>query len=988
MFVRGYLVVVGLLAFCVACGNPSVAQERTEPPADTTARPDSVRQRAEPAPAPAEDQATQSPDSLSAADDRSTAPGRGTGSGDENAVAFSSTDSLVIRTGTETGDRATLYKESEVSYQEAKLRARTIEIQFQSGTMEAMGAPSDTAATGRPIFEQGSDQSFTGEVLSYNLSTKRGRVVAARTKKKQGFIEGEAVKMYEDSTLFVEDGSYTTCDCPPGVTPSYSLRSDQMKVQDRWVYTGPIQLFLFNVPTPLWLPFGFLPNVQGRRSGPLPPEYGEDRRGFYLKNWGWYFALNPYMDLKLQAGIWSQGSYEFRPQFRYRKRYRYNGNLDLTYRREKIGEEQDPNFRKSQEGQLRWSHNQNLSPTASLNGDVNLVTSSDFAQRNSSSYDDAVQQDISSSINYRKRWPSGGRQFNVSARQKQQFQSGRVRVTLPNLSFSQNSFKPFRQEQRIGDERWFEKITTSYEVDVTNTYNFDPRDPAQLRQRGDSTLADSLERADISWYDALFNREKYKFATGDDQLYDFQASHRIPLNMSFRVDRYNLSLTPSVNYTEDWYISTLRRTAQRDTTNVLQRRDAGFYARRNFSTSFSSSSQIYGTFPVQLGPFEGLRHRLSPSLSANYQPNFNAPFWGRTRVLRYEDGTPVIDSTTGDVRRYDILSGSRVRSSTKQWRLSFSLNNVFETKRVTVDSTGTEQTSKITLLNLDLRGLSYNFAADSFRVGDNISLDARTRVQPFNISMQTSFSPYALRKGPSVQGRTTYRRIDRLMVAQSPLTPARLTRFQASLSANFSGGGHSGGAGSGFGRGITRRSGARQTSGLGGSRPSAQAGGQLGGPSNGRRSTGQRGSAPNTLSEFNLPWSLGLNFNYRFRKPGKEIVNRSATLGVDFSLNVTPLWRVQGNTGYDFLQKEMSTTRISINRNLGCWNMSFNWVPFGRFQKYGFSLQVSSGQLSQLLQLQIPNKGGEGRLGGFGQQLQNTASGFGTGRRGAGTGFR
>jgi lipopolysaccharide assembly outer membrane protein LptD (OstA) len=870
------------------------------------------------------------------------------------AVDFSARDSLVIRTDTSGQDYGTLHGEAQMSYQGASLKAETIEMNFQSSTLKAQGPPSDSAGGERALFEQsggggtgssGGGQSFTGNVLSYNLGTKRGRVVAARTQRRDGYVEGSAVKVFEDSTLFVRDGTYTTCDCPPGKTPSYSLRSDEMKLSDRWVYTGPIQLFLFNVPTPLWLPFGFLPNISGRRSGPLPPQYGEDRRGFYLRNWGWYFALNPYTDLTIEAGVWSQGSYEIRPRFRYRKRYTYNGDLQLTYRRERIGEEVDPNFQNRQQGQLRWSHSQDLSPTASLNGDVNLVTSSDFARRNSDDYDDAVRQDISSSLNYRKRWPNGGRSFNISASQQQQFQNGNVNLTLPNLGFSQNSFKPFRNEQRIGDRRWYEKLTTSYQLDVQNSYQFRPRDPAALRRGGtpaDSALADSIERADIDWYEALVDRRKYELATGNDRLYDFQATHTIPLNLTYRIDRYNLSLTPSIRYNSDWRINTTRRTALRDSTggvgDIVERTEPGFYARHDFSTSLSSSSEVYGTFPIGAGPFQGLRHRLSPSLSMNYQPNFNAPFWGRTRPLRFADGTPVIaDSATGEVRRYDILGGGRANRSTQQWSLNFSLDNVFETKRIRTDTTGQTTEEKITLLNLNVSGLSYNFAADSFRVGNRISLDARTSIEPFDISVRSSFSPYALR--PVQQGdRRFFRRVDRLMIAESPWTPARLTDFQFNVGARFS-------SEESPGRSPRRR--------------------------NNQRTGGGRRSE--SLSELNIPWSLDLSFNYGLRRPQKEITNRRATLSADFDLNVTSLWRVSGNTGYDFIQGRVATTQLSINRDLGCWNMSFTWVPFGRFQKYGFNLQVSSGRLSQLLQLQIPNKGGEGRLGGFGQQLRGAA---------------
>ncbi len=980
---------------------PAGAQER---PADTTrvdsARvdttrqvpSDSVQQRADRAGPP-----TATPQGTSPRGAGPESPG---GAGSSDAVTFSARDSLVIVTDSATGDRGSLHGEASMSHQGATLRARTIEMNFKSGTLDASGPPSDTARNSRPVFEQsggsgrsggagagplgggggsGGGQSFTGETLSYNINTRRGRVVSARTQQQDGYIQGGAVKVFEDSTLFVQGGLYTTCNCAPGETPSYSLRSSEMKVQGKWVYTGPIQLFLFNVPTPLWLPFGFLPNTQGRRSGPLPPNYGQDRRGLFLKDWGWYFALNDYTDLTIRAGVWSQGSFEVRPRFRYNKRYNYSGDLSLTYRRERVGESEDPNFTDSHQGELDWSHDQTLSPTASLNSNVNLATSSDFAQRNSDNYEDAVRQEVSSSLNYRKRWPQGGRQFNLSANQQQQFQSGEVRLTAPDLSFSQNRFKPFSRDRAVGEPRWYEKITTSYDFDLTNSFDFTPRDPQQLRQNrtpADSSLADSLEQTSIDWYEALFNRQKYQLATGDDELFDFEATHRIPLSATFRIDRFNMSISPNASYTSDWYINTVRVVDTSDAGErfeTVEETTPGFYARHNFNTSLSASAEAYGTFPVALGPFEGLRHRLSPSLSANYQPNFNRPFWGRTRPLRTPDGTPVVDPETGEVRRYDILTGSLVRSSTEQRSLNFSLRNVFETKRVRVDSTGERETDRITLLNLDLQGLNYNFAADSFRVSDNIRLNARTTVERFDITLNSTFSPYALRPAGTADGSPRFRRIDRYMIIESPWTPARLTNFQLGVSGDFQ---------SGDGGGRTARSAGlnQRGSGRGGAtqgRPQA--------PSGGTERRTQVPSSIEDLSALDLPWSLSFDFNYRLSKPRKEVTNRTATLGTQFSLGLTSKWRIQGRSGYDFVEGELATTRLSTSRVVGscdCWVMSFSWVPFGRFQSYSFNLQVRSGQLSQLLQLQLPNAGGEGRLGGFGDRLRQTAGSVAGGQGG------
>ncbi|PSQ90131.1 MAG: hypothetical protein BRD43_02675, partial [Bacteroidetes bacterium QS_4_64_154] len=107
--------------------------------------------------------------------------------------------------------------------------------------------------------------------------------------------------------------------------------------------------------------------------------------------------------------------------------------------------------------------------------------------------------------------------------------------------------------------------------------------------------------------------------------------------------------------------------------------------------------------------------------------------------------------------------------------------------------------------------------------------------------------------------------------------------------------------------------------------------------------------------------------------------------------DLTPKWSLEGRTGYDLIQNELSTTSINMSRDIGrcsCWVMSFSWVPFGQRQSYSFNLQVKSGQLSQLLRLQIPRSGRDGPLGGFGNRLRQTAgSVVGGGRRGGGSPF-
>lgn len=834
-----------------------------------------------------------------------------------NPVQLSAADSLIITFDDENGDTGTLHGEAEMQHEETVLQGPRIDMFFETNELRAVEEPT-AQGTSRPVFQQGEGaESFSGSTLSYNLQTGRGRVVGGRRTMNEGFVEGSVTKMFEDSTVFLQDGQYSTCDCPPGETPSYSLRSDRMKLSEKWVYSGPIRLYIFNIPTPFWLPFGFLPNVEGRRSGPLPPQYGEDQLGLYLRDWGWYFAMNDYMDLQLRFGLWSQGSYEIKPHFRYARRYAYDGSLRLTYNRNRRGEREDPNFTQNRQGELQWNHDQTINPTSSFRSNLRLVTSSQYLRSRSDDYDDRVRQSISSGMRYSKRWPESNRNVNVRVDHRQNFADQSVRLTLPDLSFSQPQFKPFESDESTPgrDERWYERLTVdSYKMSLSNTFDFTPIDPEDLIEAGDSTATE------IDWYEAFLSPSKYRRATGDDEPFEFKASHRTGLNMPFNLPRYRLNVSPNVSYTEDWYIRTVRKrladsTETGDEPRVVEESVPGFFARREFNTGVSANTTFYGLFPIQAGAYRGLRHTVQPSLSFNYRPNFNSNFWGYTRSYVDAEGEEV---------RYDIIDGNTVRGSTMQRAMSFNLRNGFETKRVRVDSTGEEQSQTIRLLNLDLSS-SYNFAADSLKLSD-IQLTARTDLfEQFDIRFRSTFSPYQL--GP--EGRV----IDRYVAEGPGLAVARLTRLSFGLGTSLQGG----------------QSGTRSASGS----PPTSASPGLSGPSG--QGPQQADATPqlDPYANFSIPWDLNLNFDYSLNRSGTRSTQR-ARLNVTSSFALTPMWRVNVRSGYDIVERELVTTDISINRDLGCWVMSFNWSPVGSYQSYGFSLRVKSGPVQQLLNLRLP----------------------------------
>jgi len=842
-------------------------------------------------------------------------------------VTVTASDSLVFHLGS--ANRAgTLHGDASVNYDDAFLSAWEIDLLLADEELHARGLASDTGWVGKPLIRQGEDE-FTGSQLAFSLQTQRGRVVGAQTQYEEGFIAADVVKALEDSTLFIRNGVYTTCSCVED--PSYSLRSNKMKMVDReWIYTGPIQLYLFNIPTPLWLPFGFLPAQDNRRSGPLPPTYGEDEFGFYLRDWGWYFSMNDYMDLQLQGGFWTRGSWEARTLYRYKKMYAFDGQLRVDYGRFRNGERGDPGFSVRRTSSLRWNHNQTIGQRTNFNANVNLSTSS-YLRAVSQNYDDRVRQDIQSSLKFSKRWT--GQNLSVQANQRQQLSTGQVSLTVPSLSFSQRSIQPFKRNNRLpgSGESFRDKLTFSYNASVTNRFNYVPLPDEELLARGD-TLA-----TEITWFDAALSAEDYRRSTGNDVQYDFQATHRIPVSAPFSVNRIpllgniNVNFNPNFTYTENWYLRTQRRSLDEDNGSVEVTQTPGFFALRQFTSSFSASTIFYGLFPVKAFGFEGVRHTVRPNVGMSFRPDFYGDRWGYTRS--YVD-------TNGDEVEYPVVSGV---NRGRQQALNFSLNNTFETKRASAaDSLAaggrSAQNRALKLFDLNVSS-SYNFAADSLGMSD-ISLTARTRVfGKVDIDLRSAFSPYEL--------GTSGTRIDETAFAwSSPL--GRMTSTSVTLRTSLR---SRQGAGD---RPITTpRGGFVQSAGQ-----LANAGSVVGAGA----TTFLQDNYATAGADFSIPWSLSMDFSYGVTKPGTATIRR-AILNASFDFSLTPNWKVASRTGYDFEQKRMATTNISLARDFDCWQMAFNWVPFGLYQSWGFDLHVKSGHLKDLLRIRQPKSDVRDRFG-------------------------
>ena len=782
-------------------------------------------------------------------------------------------------------DVVTLYGDAQATYEEATVQAGRLQYRAGAQTVRADPFASDSGAVGVPQFTSGSE-SFSGESFVYNLGSQRGRVTGARTQIQDGYLLGGVIKQKTADVVYAQNAAYTTCELDH---PHYALEAGRLKVvEGEEVYSGPVRLKLLGITMPLVLPFGYFPAAEGRRSGPLPVRYGQESGfGLFLDNLGWYWAVSDYFDAQVTTKVGTEGSVLVGGTVNYNRLYAYRGSARLQVGRLRSGESTDPTFRTRVPFSLQVSHNQTLPAGQTVSASVNLRSESQRFV--SQSIAEQVETSTSSSVGYSQSWPSVGRALNVSVQAYQDFSGAtpRTSVTFPTLSFTQQRRFPFRRGR---DDRWYEKISVSYSNQTTNSFDF--------RATADST---------VSVVDALLSPAAFRDATGRDQRFVYKVDQRIPVQASFQVPRFNLTLSPSLNYSETW-VGERTEVALVDSTDAFRSRQVpGFTAVRRFAVSASASTEFFGTFPLRVGRVDGLRHTVRPQASLSFEPDYGA--FGFVR-----ESAP---NAAGETERYAIVPGIPLNPTRA---LSFGVDNAFLVRTASTDSTGETTRTTTQVLSLSVNG-SYNFAAPDRPLSD-LSARATSQLWGVTASGDATFSPYAI--------DSTGRSLTQTYLSETG-RPLRLSAVGLRLGRSF----RLGGAGRG-----------------GDVRPvtGALTGAELYDPG-----AFVARSAVVGYVDYAAPLSFSLSATLRHRPAPGAVRPTTATVSVDqFNARLTPNWSVTGSTGFDLVQMEPTVTSLRLRRDLHCWEMAIGWQPIGPVRGFSFSLYVKSGYLRDILKVNVP----------------------------------
>ena len=797
------------------------------------------------------------------------------------------------------------FGEVSVTYGNMKLTADYMEYDLATQTVYARGTKDSTGViTGKPVMEQGG-KSYEMEEVRYNFETQKARITNMVTQEQDGILHGQNIKMMPDRSINITKGKYTVCDCEH---PHYYLHLTAAKVMTRpsqKTVFGPAYPVIEDVPLLIGLPFGFIPKRPDRATGILFPTFGEEQsRGFFMRDAGLYFVIGDYFDIALTGDIYTLGSWAVDLNSRYKVNYKCNGNVSISFSNDQTGEKGSSDFFQTRNFGVRWSHSQDAKarPGTSFSASVNFSSPSN-SKYNSTSVQEALQNQISSSISYSKNW-NGKLNLSANILHNQNSRDSSYSFTLPNITFSVSRFYPFKRKNRVGKERFYEKFSLGYNTSLQNRINFKA---SEFNKPG--------------FWDKFQNGMTHNFQIG------------LP---NFTLLKY-INITPSINYGMNWFFRKTEKEYDPDTGKVEDIKGkafGAFGATHTYSGSISMNTRLYGLFNFgKHRKLQAIRHVVSPSISASFSPEKGTYFNG-WRTLTYTDRNG--ETKTQDYNIYAGQIGS-VPGKGKTASLNFSLGNNFEAKvRDLADTTGTGS-KKIKLIDQLNLSTGYNFLADSLRM-NNVGISMSTSIfGKLGVNANMNFDPYAVlvdKKNPSG------RRINRFAI-QEGQGLLRMTNASVSLSYSLSGEGKiNGNDGSGQG-------------GNGGAQNAA--------------SHYQRIYYHPITGEYipggwlyytnpNVPWSVNFSYSFSYRKSNQfsngKVIDKhdfTQTLGINGNVKLTPRLSLNMSTNFDLMALKMSTTQLTATYDLHCFNINVSWIPNGQWESWSFRIQANAAALADLL---------------------------------------
>jgi hypothetical protein len=788
-----------------------------------------------------------------------------------------------------------LYKNAHVHYKDIDLTAGYIEINNNTNVVTAKGIKDSVGVyQEKPIFKQGNEETKQDSIV-FNFKTEKAKIWGLRTEQQGVIIKGETTKKENDSTIFVRNIKFTTSEKE---NPDYYIKTNKAKiVPNKKLVIGVSNLVISDVPTPLFLPFAYIPLTKGTTSGFLMPTWGENnQQGYFLQNGGYYLAINDYVDLAVLGDVYTNGSWGVRTESNYAVRYKFSGNFSFRYENLINSLRGLSDYSRTTNYNIRWSHNQDTkaSPNSRFSASVNMGSSKYYKESlneyNSNAF---LNNTLSSSISYYKKFVGTPFNLSLSVTHSQNTNTESIIMSLPSLQINMDRIYPFVSKTGA-KKNALQKLGVTYSLKGDNKIN--TSDKYFLKKE-------------------MFNGAK----SGIQQNATFSTNMKL-----FKF----FTLSPNANYKEVWNFDKISKTYNATENTIVTDTITGFNAFREYSAGVSLTTTVYGMFKFKKGRLQAIRHVMRPSISYGYKPDFS----------NYDE-TVQQSADPNDILEYSPFANGLYGSPSKSLSnsLNFSLNNTLEAKVMPKDSTDAKP-EKITLINNLNFSASYNMAADSLKWSP-VRMTAGTDFfnKKLNLNINATLDPYAINaSGVRINtfninnGGSLFR-----------LTNAGLT-MNYSLSSKKSKGKESA---------KQQNANANNSDGIFGDNLNV---------SNRINNNEDSESKTKKAKLYNatFPWTLKLAYSLNYINTNRQNEISSNSLMFSGDIDLTPKWKVGFSSGYDIKNQGFSYTQLRFSRDLDSWKLNFNWVPFGTRQTYYFFIGVKSSMLSDLKydKRQVPDR--------------------------------
>jgi len=832
-----------------------------------------------------------------------------------------------------------LSKSAQIEYQDTKLTSGFIKVTWENNLLNAVPKTDSLGVVDGntfPIFLEKGKNPLVGNSLIYNLSTGRGRVNHGKTEMQDGYYSGDEIRNRGADVFLVRKGVYTTCDLD--TNPHFHFGSNKMKmITDELIVTRPLVLHLGGIPV-FALPFAVFPDQSGKRhSGWIMPSYGETSlHGQYLKGLGYFWAPNNYWDSKFLLDFYDQHGIVFTNHNRYKKRYGFNGNINLKYNRTIPSRNIVDLFEKPESIQwsVAWKHHQKLRKNQSLNVNASYYSDNDFNRQLGINRSTRLNQKAVSRASYSKSWPEW--KWSISANLSQtrnlmtrnkidpvsfyyeppnNAESKLTETTeaFPTLSFRRGQSELIKSPESEKARRWFHNIYWSYSSTLRNMgtgfYETD-----SLRDSLDVLIPDTL----------IWGNRQHEFKSN--------WVHSINLSSPQKIFKY-ITVSPRFSYKEEWISRYFDADSADINGNPINKKEIkGFLSRRTGTLSLNSKTKIYGLFHIHVGPLRAVRHTLTPSIGFSFQPDYSKPLFG------YDFGYfKTLKDSQENEHLFDPYSGTSIGSTSRREKrsMNLSVNNVFQAKVVR-----DEKEKKINFLSWNMR-TGYNFTAQEFNLSKLRSSIRATLPPKLSLDISLTHDFYRLNNENN--------RINEFNTNKRGVPIPRLEQVSAATGFRLSGKRFSPPK-------ESLESLSSKTAKTDTTYQDTILSEDIIAPTTGVTKMESPQSAGKKL------WDARISIRYSVNRSNPSNIRKTFWMNTGLNIHITQKWRVQYSTRFDLMEKKLVSHDFNIYRDLHCWELNFTWTPSGMGRGFYLRINVKSPSLQDL---KVESKGGRWSMPGI-----------------------